>query len=243
MPWSFSANVIQPIRCLVMMGGPKAALDVKRYDGWIMQTLVARIDATMRITTHPRVWKEFDRWGSLSSQEAFSRDAEDRGRAKKRTGENGLEDSDSGDDEDQVWVGSLHPLASLIPTAALGEMPNVTLSEDNGVMVCKASAARTDSSGMLQITQLDIDSQKTNSGPRIRAGETLSRAAAICSRPRSRSYPSGGTHLSAGRSSSCEDVTMDTAGTMLEAAETDYDLEVVDLDGYAAAEGDAETDG
>lgn len=235
-PWSFVTNVLQPIRCLFMLGGSRLALDVEHHDGWVLQTLIAKIDATMRITRHPRVRKTCTDWENVFSEERIPLDDESGERVQEwKAEERDLDDSGNKSDEYQVWVGSLHPLASLVRTAVSGEVPNVTMYEYNGSTLCIAAAAVTDSSVAYRADQSNISTHNVDSQPRIRTGEVLIRTAGIgCGLG---AYSSSQSHVrfDADRSSFGGDITMNTSDTMLEAAETDYDPEDADSDELAAA--------
>ncbi|KAF2084246.1 hypothetical protein K490DRAFT_69028 [Saccharata proteae CBS 121410] len=119
MPWSFDANVRFPIQCLLRLGGPSAALEVKRYDGWVLNTIIAKVEAAMRITKQHRFEKYFDAEGNL-------------------TGQRPVPIQEKGDGHSSAWIGSLHPLSTLIPVAVPGQVPNVIVEERLAHLSCKA---------------------------------------------------------------------------------------------------------
>ncbi|KAK5149369.1 hypothetical protein LTR04_007143, partial [Oleoguttula sp. CCFEE 6159] len=64
-PWSYFSNVVRPLSCLLDMGRVEGALDIKNYDGWILNTMIAKIHANLRCTTQPRWHKKYDEDGQL----------------------------------------------------------------------------------------------------------------------------------------------------------------------------------
>ena len=70
-PWSYDANVLRPLHALYTLGGENLSLDTEDYDGWMINTLFAKIYYGLR--THPvdkgeRVEKHFDAVGRLVAQ-------------------------------------------------------------------------------------------------------------------------------------------------------------------------------
>lgn len=64
LPWSFEANVVRPIKWLTKMG-LKPIENLERCDGWIVNTLLAKIMASTRITRGSRHVKVYDASGRL----------------------------------------------------------------------------------------------------------------------------------------------------------------------------------
>jgi len=112
------------------MGGAELALDVKNFDGWVINTLSAKIEATMRITKHPRMRKTFNQHGELTRQAPYM----------PLNLENSTPSELATDDKD-VWVGSLHPLASLIRPAEDGEEINVLVRKNDGSLEVTANCS------------------------------------------------------------------------------------------------------
>lgn len=112
--WSFQANVVFPLHALRSIGGLSLATDVNRFDGWTLNTLIAKIDGSMAVTRHIRRYKTYV-GRTMSSCGLY--------------GDSKVKDNSLAGDS--VWVGSLHPTCSLIPIAdpAKGQVPNVTIVE------------------------------------------------------------------------------------------------------------------
>lgn len=130
-PWSFENNVKGPLHYLFFIGGTDLALDT-RFDGWVLETMRAKIEAAMRVTPYPRFQRKFDDKGDVEAESIVKRDR----------GPNKLADGDSDDDEADVWVASLHPIATLVRVAGDGEKPNVHLLERNGTISCRTLSHR-----------------------------------------------------------------------------------------------------
>jgi len=119
-PWSYETNVRHPIHILLTNGGPDLALDITNFDGWVLNTVAAKLEATMRITRAPRFEKFFDHDGRLIGQRVAA--------------------APQAKDGETVWIGSIHPLATLIDVAKPGERANTRLYERGGTVVAYADA-------------------------------------------------------------------------------------------------------
>ena len=111
-PWSFTNNVLNPFHYLKTMGiDPIAHLD--KTDGWILNTLFAKIMHSTRITKGARHAKVYDDIGKLIAEQAPAPQPVD----------------------EEVWVGTIHPIFSMISVADAekGEEPNVTVREGKDV--------------------------------------------------------------------------------------------------------------
>ncbi|MCJ1482117.1 hypothetical protein MMC06_002279 [Schaereria dolodes] len=121
LPWSFTTNIIRPIHYLKEVGvDPVMQLDT--CDGWVINTLLAKIMHSARITKGVRHFKRYD---------------ED-GKSLVRLGLEGTGDGvQSAKMDEDVWVGTIHTVFSLISIADLekGDVPNITI-KDNGVIRC-----------------------------------------------------------------------------------------------------------
>ncbi len=98
MPWSYISNIELPHRILSQMNA-NPLKDSRRFDGWVINTLMAKIQHSMLITRGARCVKVF---GDAT--------AEVRVDGMKK----GLKDDKDGGEEEEVWVGSLHPVLSLV---------------------------------------------------------------------------------------------------------------------------------
>lgn len=106
--WSFEDNVSRPLGYLFALGGRDDFMDVKKFDGWMLNSLLAKLETNMRVTRYPRQLKTFDNKGVLSRDDF-----------------DGIEDwemtsSDYGEPicaPDDLWTASLYPLLSLLRPA------------------------------------------------------------------------------------------------------------------------------
>lgn len=136
MPWSFENNVVRPLYYLYSMApeehdGCDTILDAYHFDGWMIETLFAKIETGLRITPHCRKQMTYKK-GKLHDvkYDAFP----DR-----------LKLSDDVDDVDlrwrkehnlaaRAWVATLHPLLNCVRVAEKGEDANVKFCEDAGTV-------------------------------------------------------------------------------------------------------------
>jgi hypothetical protein len=189
-PWSFDNNVRLPLHCLFTLGGTELALDAARYDGWVLETIRAKIASAMRVTRYPRSEKTFNNDGDMIDECIIKQ--------QPLTHEYDGGHSDHFvrkiyDDEEINWVASLHPVASLIRVAADGETPNVQLFERHGKITCKTlndpkavkvehgkEKRRSDvsDSQLLSNGLMDLD-MESDSTTCIKPGEPLLRAAEL----------------------------------------------------------------
>ena len=125
--WSFQSNVVFPLFALRELGGLPMALDVNRFDGWVLNTLMAKIDGSMIVTEHTRRYKLY------------------RNRRQTHSGIHGDRHVLDPRLKNSIWVGSLHFTSSLIPIAneAAGEKPNVTVIENGRSLIVIAGTDET----------------------------------------------------------------------------------------------------
>ena len=112
LPWSFTNNVVNPINYLQKMDiDPVRHLD--RTDGWILNTLFAKIMHSTQITKGARHAKTYDDIGKLVYEEAPAPEPVD----------------------EDVWVGSIHPIFAMINLADQdkGENANVVVEMGKGM--------------------------------------------------------------------------------------------------------------
>ncbi|KAL9610945.1 MAG: hypothetical protein Q9167_004387 [Letrouitia subvulpina] len=130
LPWSFTNNIIKPINSIHSYHKAKGE-DYWRYlkyaDGWMINTMLAKIQHATRVSRGPVYSKVFDDRGKLRQRLYHGGSKGERdGRAFKgpRT-------------DDDVWVGRLDPLLNMIKVAdpAKGEVPNVAVTIREGVEV------------------------------------------------------------------------------------------------------------
>ncbi|KAL8665816.1 MAG: hypothetical protein Q9202_001938 [Teloschistes flavicans] len=155
-PWSFMHNIVRPIWMITRYHAAlrQDPLDhLERSDGWVINTLLTKIRSNTQITK-----------GAMSSI------IYDIGRECKTYCYRGLEPwishgeeavYQSEEDLDEVWVGILDPVTSLVRYAdeSRGEKPNCWLKYDQGVTVIAG--------------QPDDDLERQ--GPAIKSGEWLLR--------------------------------------------------------------------
>ena len=190
-PWSFDTNVRQPLHCLFTMGGPELALDVRRFDGWVLETVRAKIAAGMRVSRFPRFEKAFDEKGELVAQACVKQSQRDNGFDGHSTA-TGNSTVDETEDDEVTWVASLHPLASLVRVAEEGETPNVKLWEREGMVLCKTYShldtlheeqrkTTMDGNGHFRVepsskSDMEMLDFSPDAAPSIKAGEPLLRS-------------------------------------------------------------------
>ena len=116
LPWTFTNNVLRPIQYMKEIGFDRQYVHLRSYDGWIINTLYAKIMHSMCVTKGVRHAKVYDELGKLV--------VEPTARAQNVV------------DQD-VWVGSLHPIFSMIGIAdeTKGEKANVSVT-DGAMMKC-----------------------------------------------------------------------------------------------------------
>ena len=131
LPWSFMTHVTRPIRYLHEYYKGQAIDPFTRIhecDGWMVNELMWKIKRATRVTKRPRWAKVYDEDGKMVKEvrgEEMAKVLEERRR-------------DAGDEE--VWVGTMHPVLSLVKVAdeGNGEKPNV-LVEEGDVLRCIAA--------------------------------------------------------------------------------------------------------
>ncbi len=123
LPWSFEANVVRPLKWLKKMGW-RPIEDTAKCDGWIINTLLAKIMASTRITKGSRQAKVYDASGRLvTGLEAALREG-------------------PGIDAD-VCVGSIHPIFSHIQCVSDERDANVVV-KDGEFVSCVARGGSND---------------------------------------------------------------------------------------------------
>lgn len=149
-PWSFTSHVVRPLGYLDHLF-EKTPTDqffkLRQLDGWIINTLLVKINRVMRISQGPRYVKSFRADGMLDS--AF-------GPGDERW--DGLTKLPKEQEDKAIWIASIDSAFNLIRIAdpAKGEYPNVVV---------------------VQRERLNVYAINTNSNPAIKAGEPLLRAA------------------------------------------------------------------
>ncbi|KAH7132516.1 hypothetical protein B0J11DRAFT_229521 [Dendryphion nanum] len=133
--WSFESNVIQVVRLLAQI--PRGddpvtallnALDLG-WDGWILETLRAKVDAHLSIQTYPRTVKSYDEQGNLVENDDIER--------PDLPYQGGYELLDPA--PHAQYIGSLRAFSSCIPKAGPGEAPNVRFADRDGKFIIKTS--------------------------------------------------------------------------------------------------------
>ncbi|KAF2842845.1 hypothetical protein M501DRAFT_985021 [Patellaria atrata CBS 101060] len=112
--WSYDKNVLIPIQSLLDVGGPQMALDALRFDGWVLNTLAAKLESAAIVTSHPRFGKLYDEENEQFGQLVLGPDH----------------------DGPDTWVATLNPRAHLVPIAKEGEEVNVKLVERDNMLRC-----------------------------------------------------------------------------------------------------------
>ncbi|MCJ1432014.1 hypothetical protein MMC27_001370 [Xylographa pallens] len=158
LPWSFTNNVVNPINYLKTMDiDPVRHLD--RTDGWILNTLFAKIMHSTQITKGARHAKTYTNFGKLVHEGAPAPEPVD----------------------EDVWVGSIHPISSMVKLADQdkGESENVTMEVGKGVKCFAGSNVETTK----KVSEEDVgtgagvgSSAKGQGTVRIRAGKDIMRS-------------------------------------------------------------------
>ena len=115
LPWTFTNNVVRPTAYMRSMGFDRGLVHLKDYDGWIINTLYAKIMHSTHISEGVRKAKIYDDHGKLVSESTSTAWSLDK----------------------DIWVGSLHTALAMVGTAdeAAGEKANVSL-RDESVVKC-----------------------------------------------------------------------------------------------------------
>lgn len=148
-PWSYLNNVVCPISGVVSCLESKGLYQFQRlehFDGWVINTLLAKILNNTRVRTGYR-------YGNPAAEKPLSVP-----NAEMSMDRPPSRSSVDGDGSHHTWVASISPIFNMIRLAdeAKGEIPNVRVSEEN-LIVC-------------DIVPDDLDP------PIVRRGELLLRA-------------------------------------------------------------------
>lgn len=148
-PWSYLNNVVCPISGVISCLESRGLNQFQRLehlDGWVINTLLAKILNNTRVRTGYRS-------GNLAAQKPLSAP-----NAEMTMDRPSSLSSEDGDGSHHTWVASISPIFNMIRLAdeARGEIPNVRVSEEN-LIVC-------------DIVPDDLDP------PIVRRGELLLRA-------------------------------------------------------------------
>ena len=127
-PWSFVSHVIRPLRYLYQLfenTNTDQFLKLSQLDGWILYTLLIKINRVMRISRGPRYAKCFQADGMLDT--AF-------GPWDQRWEELELPNAQ---EDSSIWIASIDSLYNMIRIAdpTRGETPNVAVVQREGVNV------------------------------------------------------------------------------------------------------------
>ena len=149
-PWSFTSHVVRPLRDLQQLfkNTDTDQFDkLSQLDGWVLNTLLIKINRVMRISKGPRFVKCFRADGLLNTAFVPSDERWE-----------GLTELPKEQVDTSIWIAGIDSLFNLIRIAdpALGETPNVAVIQREGVNVYVVG---------------------TGSEPAIKAGESLLRAA------------------------------------------------------------------
>lgn len=160
LPWSFESHVVRPLRYLARIGIDPHLLfqDLEKWDGWVINTLYAKIEHSVRVTRGLRRAKVYDESGDVvwlggrggpnflerirDAESAVRLGEQDRGvYQEEEEREKDREDRRRRDNE--VWIGSLHPVLSMVSFAdeERGERANVNIVEGGKVECVAFSAA------------------------------------------------------------------------------------------------------
>jgi hypothetical protein len=139
--WSYDTCVRQPLDLILdiflRISNPqfaiRAVLDINVFEGWIYETMRAKLDASIRIQQFPLRRIRYNEQGVANAKHAFDRpvlptDEARYGHHMSTTPENG------------AWMASLFPMASVIREAdgERGEVRNVELVDRDGALFVMA---------------------------------------------------------------------------------------------------------
>ena len=159
LPWSFEANVVRPIKWLTKLG-LKPIENIERCDGWIINTLLAKIMASTRITRGSRHAKMYDASGRLVTGP-----------------EADLRQHQQADSDGDVCVGSIHPIFSHVQCATNESDANVIVRDD-GFVHCIARGGREgwkDTPPDMDVESMGISEQMSKYGRASSQGEDATR--------------------------------------------------------------------
>lgn len=157
LPWSFESHVLRPLRYLARIGiDPHYSFeDLEKWDGWVINTLYAKIECSVRVTRGARVWKRYDAGGEVVAEGAMREGVEAGKGEEKREDEEqkgGDGKGEGGEKEEsragnEVWIGSLHTVLSMVGVASeeRGERANVAIREGGKVECVALSPIPSDS--------------------------------------------------------------------------------------------------
>ncbi|MCJ1259545.1 hypothetical protein MMC24_007383 [Lignoscripta atroalba] len=137
LPWSFQNNIVRPIHYLKEIGLDPVT-QLQRCDAWVINTLIAKIMYSTRITKGVRHVRQYDEEGKLIAALDLALDEVlGKGKGREREKGNRKRKGNGNGENDGVWVGTLHTIFSMVGVADpdKGEVPNVSVSE-HGVVRC-----------------------------------------------------------------------------------------------------------
>ena len=172
LPWTFMNNVVRPIQYIKTLGFDHSDqhLHVKNFDGWVINTLYAKIMESTQINEGARLVKVYNDEGMLVSAETPGSDKLDQA----------------------VLSGSIFPTYSLVgvTNASLEEKPNVDDTDLGTVRcVCRPIEEETNENNLGgESANMDLSDEQTmvtptspQQNPCIRAGEPILRSGATIS--------------------------------------------------------------
>lgn len=134
--WSFTNNVVRPIWIIenaLQQAGTDQWRKLEMCDGWVLLTLMDKIESAMRISQGPGFAKVYSR-GGMVEKTVYADDDEwqdlvDVGDEEERGGEGGEGDG-------VVWSASIHPVLNMVRVAdeGRGEVPNVRFLRREGLV-------------------------------------------------------------------------------------------------------------
>ncbi|KAK7534389.1 hypothetical protein IWX49DRAFT_302426 [Phyllosticta citricarpa] len=140
LPFSLDTSVIWPLQVLFEIGNTDAFFDIRRWDGWMLTTLAAKVEASARIEHFCRFSKTMNAKGMAGDTRCVDLPSAVRTNGMRRLQEVGPAESTLDrfthpnlSNETELLVGSLHPLTSLIRMAEeVNGQPTVRLGDRAG---------------------------------------------------------------------------------------------------------------
>ena len=133
--WSFLTHVIRPIHYidqLLEQSGGDQFDHLDKCDGWLINTLISKIDTAMRVSQGPRYAKVFDSVSNVvDAFTPYHTQWADTVRPKPIC----EEDQPEPWKDKEPWIASIHPIFNLIRVAdpAKGEKPNVVVMQREAI--------------------------------------------------------------------------------------------------------------
>jgi len=196
-PWSYHSNIIEPINALYKMGYKRAvgsfeasaldlALDTRRFDGWMLETMRQKVAFGLRMAPFPRFAMTFNEDGQVVSKACVTPCTLFAPFNVHKAQEFEEEEKDEGGEgeKEKAWMAFLHPIHTALEQAdpEKGERANVRLFERQGARWARAAAVPAGP---------EMEEEAEEEGPAVREGERLLCGAGVVAFVQPRDDPDG----------------------------------------------------